>query len=135
MVKEIGYNVIAVDIELERFKKILEHFDIPAVKADLERDRIAIDDEFCDCVVFSEVLEHLSPYYVSHALTEINRITKTGGYLILTTPNVASLFRRLKLLLSRSPIYRYNVKGYTKLEVEKLLKKNGFQILRSVRAR
>jgi 2-polyprenyl-3-methyl-5-hydroxy-6-metoxy-1,4-benzoquinol methylase len=79
MMKEIGYNVIAVDIEPDRFKKILELFDIPAVKADLEKDRIAIDNEFCDCVVFSEVLEHFSPYYVSHALTEINRITKTGG--------------------------------------------------------
>jgi hypothetical protein len=49
----------------------------------------------------------------------------------LTTPNVASLFRRLKLLLGRSPIYRYHVKEYTKLEVETLLKKNGFRILRS----
>jgi len=30
--KELGHNVIAVDVEPERFKKILEYFDIPSVR-------------------------------------------------------------------------------------------------------
>jgi len=54
-----------------------------------------------------------------------------GGKLIVTTPNIASLFRRLKLLLGKQPVYRLHVKEYTKYEVEELLRNSGFKILES----
>jgi len=47
---------------------------------------------------------------------------KMRGYLILTTPNIASLFRRLKLLLGKQPIYRHHVREYTMEEVLELIK-------------
>ena len=130
MIKLSGYdNVLAVDIEPEEYGEIARFFGIPVARADLERDRIPVDDGACDCVVFSEVLEHLNPYYVHHALAEINRVLRVSGVLILTTPNVASLFRRLKLLLGRSPVYRYHVREYTKDEVRRLLLDSGFRIV------
>ncbi|MFZ8857734.1 MAG: hypothetical protein ACO2O1_05775 [Candidatus Caldarchaeales archaeon] len=51
---------------------------------------------------------------------------KPGRYLILTTPNIASLFRRFKLLLGRQPIYRYHVREYTMSKVLAMLEKAGF---------
>jgi 2-polyprenyl-3-methyl-5-hydroxy-6-metoxy-1,4-benzoquinol methylase len=53
-----------------------------------------------DYAMFTEVLEHIHYYYVPLVLSKINRALKLGGVLILATPNIASLFRRLRLLLS-----------------------------------
>ncbi|MEM4888747.1 MAG: hypothetical protein QXJ64_04840, partial [Thermosphaera sp.] len=52
-----------------------------------------------------------------------------GGRLILTTPNIASLFRRLRLLLGAQPQYVTHVHEYTKREVVELLEKHGFRVL------
>jgi len=51
--------------------------------------------------------------------------------LILTTPNIASLFRRLRLMLCLQPQYRYHVHEYTKSEVEQLLQQYGFNVVES----
>jgi SAM-dependent methyltransferase len=61
-------------------------------------------------------------------LSKINRALKPGGVLILTTPNIASLFRRLRLLLGIQPIYHYHVREYTMKEVVSLLREAGFEI-------
>ena len=51
---------------------------------------------------------------------------------LITTPNIASFFRRLKLLTGKTPIYRLHVREYTKYEVEELLRNSGFKILESL---
>ncbi len=81
--------------------------------------------------IFAEVIEHLNPYYVPEVMRKINKAMAMNARLILTTPNIASLFRRLKLLLGVQPQYRYHIHEYTKNEVEKLLVENGFKIIRS----
>jgi SAM-dependent methyltransferase len=70
----------------------------------VERDPIPHQDNTFDLVVFNEILEHLpqSPVLV---LQELCRVTQTGGSLILTTPNIARLSNRVKLLLGRSVMY------------------------------
>ena len=62
---------------------------------------------------------------------EENRALKMRGYLILTMLNIASLFRRLKLLLGKQPIYRHHVREYTMEEVLELIKRAGFDIVES----
>jgi len=76
-------------------------------------------------------LEHLHYYYVPSVLEKINRALKIKGYLILTTPNIASLFRRLKLLLGKQPIYKHHVREYTMEEVLELIKGAGFDVIES----
>ena len=129
MLKVLGYEVTAIDIEPKPYIDIAKRFNIKVIKSDLERNHIDVPNEYFDCVVLSEVLEHLNPYYVKFTLSEINRILRKEGILILTTPNIASLFRRLKLLLGKQPVYRYHVKEYTKKEIEELLQQCGFEIL------
>lgn len=127
----MGFEVIAVDFDPEEYRSIAETCQVQAVRADLERDRVPVGDEWTDCAIFSEVLEHINPYYVGHALSEISRVLRPGGILVLTTPNIASLFRRIRLLLGIQPQYRLHVHEYTKPEVEDLLGRHGFRVLRS----
>ncbi|MEM1632378.1 MAG: class I SAM-dependent methyltransferase [Thermofilum sp.] len=125
----MGYDVVAVDYDPAEYSTVASACGVRVIKADLERDELDLADDSMDCALFAEVLEHLNPYYVSHTMSEINRVLKPGGKLILTTPNIASLFRRLRLLLGIQPQYATHVREYTKKEVEKLLLEHGFRVL------
>lgn len=47
---------------------------------------IPFDDEYFDCVIASEVLEHLDDSILTKAVSEIHRVLKLGGTVIITTP-------------------------------------------------
>jgi len=64
------------------------------------------DGEF-DAVLCLEVLEHV--FFPAQVVSEMVRVLKPGGYLIVTTPNVAYWRRRLDLLL----LGRWNPFGYS----------------------
>ncbi|MEM1645858.1 MAG: class I SAM-dependent methyltransferase [Ignisphaera sp.] len=125
----MGYKVTAVDYDPAEYSIIASACGVKTVRADLERDRLDLADASVDCAVFAEVLEHLNPYYVGHTMSEVSRVLKPGGKLILTTPNIASLFRRLRLLLGVQPQYVTHVHEYTKKEVVELLERHGFRVL------
>lgn len=57
---------------------------------DAEKDPFPYANESFDTVLCCELLEHLTADPM-HMMSEINRILKPGGSLILTTPNIASL--------------------------------------------
>jgi len=125
----MGYNVVAFDVCPEPYRKIAEACNISVVRCDLERDELGVDN--ADCAVFTEVLEHLHYYYVPLVLSKINKALKLGGVLVLTTPNVTSLFRRLRPLLGIQPVYRYHVREYTMSEVLTLLREAGFEVVKA----
>jgi SAM-dependent methyltransferase len=93
------------------------------------------DDGHFDIVIFTEVLEHLSRDPLQ-TMAEINRITKPGGYLLLSTPNCASVRSVIRILRGGNPnIYpvyqrrpstdRHNHE-YVPWEIRELLKLCGF---------
>ncbi len=49
-------------------------------------EKIPLGNNYGDCVICTEVLEHVKK--PAHALKEINRVLKPGGMLVLTTPMV-----------------------------------------------
>jgi SAM-dependent methyltransferase len=55
-------------------------------------------DQSFDLVVLTEVIEHLENHRA--ALTEMARVLRPGGHLILTTPNIMRLDSRLGFMLS-----------------------------------
>lgn len=88
-----------------------------------------------DLVIALEIIEHL--FDTDHFLAEIARVLKPGGYLILSTPNLASLTNRLKLLFGYYPKYlEYSRTGaghlhlYTPRILLHQTKENGLQPLR-----
>ena len=64
---------------------------------------IPFPDEEADLIVCQEGIEHFSDQMI--AFKEFNRVLKTGGKLILTTPNYSSLKSKLSYLLNESEKY------------------------------
>lgn len=127
--RKMGYNVIAFDVDPEPYMKIAKACNIDVVRCDLERDELGVDNS--DCAVFTEVLEHLHYYYAPLVLSRISKALKPGGALKLTTPNIASLFKRLRLSLGIQPQYRFHVHEYTIKEVVTLLREAGFEVIKA----
>jgi glycosyltransferase involved in cell wall biosynthesis len=78
-------------IDGERFHCTLELFDA-------EKDRFPYDDNYFSTVLCCELVEHLTADPM-HMMAEINRILRSGGCLVLTTPNIGSL-RAIHAILS-----------------------------------
>jgi SAM-dependent methyltransferase len=102
-----------------------------------EKDKFPFEDACFDIVLFCEVLEHLTrdPMF---AISEINRILKHGGRVIITTPNIIRLEALYKVLMGYSPYFyatypkngctdRHN-REYAPNEVALLLEKGGFEL-------
>ncbi len=85
--KRRGYDVTSIDVE-PRFEGCLQ------VDAN---QGLPFDDDRFDLVWCSEVLEHLED--PGFAMSELRRVARPGGDLVLTTPNsYALLFRALALI-------------------------------------
>jgi SAM-dependent methyltransferase len=95
-----GVNVYGTDISAKAVK-LAEDKGITAFCVDLSCQRIPIDSEYFDAVFAGEVIEHV--FDTDHFLDEIHRVLKPGGSLVLTTPNLASLYNRLALLIGYEP--------------------------------
>jgi len=88
---------------------------------------------FCDC------LEHLivDPIWT---LLEFNRVLRTGGQLIITTPNIAALYRAYAILKGETPateseikpcaIYQRHNREWTLTEISSVLGSCGFRNIR-----
>jgi SAM-dependent methyltransferase len=72
-----------VSIEGEEFTCEVDLFDA-------EKDRFPYPDEHFATVLCCELIEHL-PSDPMHMMSEINRVLRRGGHLVLTTPNITSL--------------------------------------------
>ena len=101
----------------------------------LEAESFPYDDDSFDVVLFCEIIEHLLTDPV-HALTEIKRVLKPGGDLVLTTPNVARLENARKIIAGENvydpysghgPYGRHN-REYTQEDLFSLLVANGFAV-------
>ncbi len=88
-----------------------------------------------DLVVFSEVIEHFNAD-PAHALHEINRTLRPGGWLVLTTVNVASVLGLRRLSVGEAPYAMANIHGhrgdrhqreYAPLELQRLVAAHGFE--------
>lgn len=106
---ELGFRrFLGVDFfALPAERSFLEELpDARLLEANFNSDEFlgAIDDGSVDCVVSTEVLEHLY-HHPSGYLTECWRILRPGGLLLLSTPNPCNLTRALKLIAGRSPVW------------------------------
>jgi glycosyltransferase involved in cell wall biosynthesis/SAM-dependent methyltransferase len=119
-----------------------EQFSCDVELFDAEKDRFAYDDEYFSTVLCCELLEHLTEDPM-HMMSEINRILKLGGHLVLTTPNIGSL-RAIAAILEgyhpgffpayirapedgSEPEARHN-REYTPKEIVLLLLDSGFEV-------
>lgn len=95
---------ILADID-ENLCNISEEFTTRGFKSlniDVSSDMIPFKNDYFDFVYAGEVIEHL--WNPDFAIREMHRVTKTGGTILLTTPNLASWYNRLLLLIGLMPI-------------------------------
>ncbi len=119
------------------FECDIDHFDA-------ERDVFPYPDAAFDTVLCCELIEHLFSDPM-HMMSEINRILKPGGYLVLTTPNLGSRRAIAGILEGYHPSFfpayirprkegeeaeaRHN-REYVPMEIQHLLTDSGFEVVR-----
>ncbi len=90
-----GYSVVAVDFNSDDWKSK----SIPLRTQDLDSEfasSLLTDEAKFDAVVAIEIIEHLENPF--RFVRECSKLLKPGGHLIITTPNVESVFSRLIFL-------------------------------------
>lgn len=108
----------------------------PVYRVNLETTPIPVEDETFDYVVCTEVIEHMEqdPMFM---MSEINRVLKPEGVLVLTTPNILSSHGISKMLRGEEPYFymtyrkdgsldRHNYEYSVKSLIE-VLKASGFK--------
>lgn len=122
--------IAAIDISSESLSRCSSNCEY-LQKANLELDKFDFEDDFFDVVVSFEVLEHLQD--PSNYLKEVQRVTKPGGLILMSLPNIASFISRVRLLLGVLPPAIANdpthVSFYRKRDIEKLFKKIGLSAI------
>lgn len=108
---------------------------------DAEKDRFPYENAHFDTVICGELIEHLFEDPM-HLMSEINRILKPGGHVVLTTPNIAS-YRGISAILQGfhpglfHAYIKPNEQGeadprhnreYTPREIHQLLENSGFEV-------
>ena len=105
------------------------------LNCDLQQQRIPVDDDSIDLVTCFETIEHvLDPM---HLLIEANRVLRSGGRIILSTPNVLSWASLVRSAIGRHPLHypwllpdrhtnRHNIE-YTPGQLGSLLESAGFE--------
>jgi 2-polyprenyl-3-methyl-5-hydroxy-6-metoxy-1,4-benzoquinol methylase len=95
----LGIRSAAVDLPYfhDKFARASRTFGVDYRACDVLREVLPLADDSFDYVTYLDVIEHhhRSPKGV---LDEIHRVLKPGGCLIITTPNQASIYNRLRLL-------------------------------------
>ena len=94
-------NIYGIDISQKALALAKKKYPkIKFIYADAQA-RLPFNNNFFELVISGEHIEHL--VNTDHYLKEINRVTKTNGVLIITTPNLASWFNRILLLFGKQP--------------------------------
>lgn len=98
---ELKASVVGIDLSREMIK-VANKNGIEAKIVDLDQ-RWPFNSSSFDCVIILQVLEHV--FNPDNLVQESRRVLKRGGYLIVTTPNLAAWFNRILLLLGFQPFF------------------------------
>jgi SAM-dependent methyltransferase len=125
----------------DEFSAAFRDYRCQFTAADILREPLPFPASRFLLLTFSEVLEHLPPERLNFVLSELARVLRPGGVLLMSSPNQASLENRLRLLsgtsilampdrlVSASDIFGH-IRLYTTSEMESAMSKLGFSVER-----
>jgi 2-polyprenyl-3-methyl-5-hydroxy-6-metoxy-1,4-benzoquinol methylase len=101
---EMGFQVVSADRSFDEPHRLPRPVEIDLNGA------LPFPDGYFDGIVSVETIEHLENPWCF--VRELSRITRTGGFIIITSPNVENLQSRLRMLLQGELIWfgRGNIK-------------------------
>jgi len=143
---DIGCNDCSITSFLpkNRFKYLGIDLSRPALQRGKHRQRILSDacnlpflDQTVDVVSCFEIIEHTQE--PDQMMTEIARVLKPNGKLLVSTPNQQSLFIKIQNTahLPRFHDWRYvetHYQTFTPQKLDSLLKQHGFTITKKIRS-
>lgn len=95
---DIGYNVYSADIDGNEFKAETKFEELDFNDSSQANSFIVKNENSFDLVLGIEVIEHVeNPWQY---IRDLKRLTKPGGYILITTPNITSWYSRVKFFLS-----------------------------------
>ncbi|MEI8067724.1 MAG: class I SAM-dependent methyltransferase [Candidatus Shapirobacteria bacterium] len=130
-------NFFGIEASEKAYKLSLKK-NIKVIKFFFNDNKLPYKGNLFDIVIAGEIIEHI--YDTDQFLKEIRRILKPNGYLLISTPNIASLPRRLMLLLGINPIIETtpnkidssgHIRYFTFKSLSNLIKENKFKIIKS----
>jgi SAM-dependent methyltransferase len=141
---KLGCRVAAVDYcsSAKIYREIAAGYGVDYRECDVGAQPLPFSDGMFDFVTYTDVIEH-HPFSSKRVLQEIHRVLVPGGQLILLTPNHASIYNRVKLLIGQSvhddldyffdtcagdPIYDGHHREYTRREVRTILQRAQFRV-------
>ena len=93
----------------------LRDLGVSVTSIDIEHAQLPFNAHFFDVIICNQVLEHTKEIF--WVISEIARVLKIGGTLILGVPNLGSLHNRLALLAGYQPpaiaVFGPHVRGFT----------------------
>ena len=140
----MGYDVTGVDIDPSRFSTMIEAEGLRVLQSNFETERVQLPDGTADLIAFHEVFEHLRIDLIA-TFEEVFRLTKPGGVVLVSTPNLRSV-RGIRNFLQRGKAYALtpsiydeyeklrklghmgHVREYTPAEVTEFLSRVGFEV-------
>jgi SAM-dependent methyltransferase len=142
------YYGVGLDFSQE-YREKMEGYGVELLECDLEprlylnggrATSIPIDKETVDTIIFTDVIEHF--YDPFHPLQEINRVSKLGAVMILTTDNLTRFGSLLSFIRGNScnvPLiegnlfytgdWRPHFREYARDELYQLLQWAGFEVI------
>lgn len=92
-------HIYGVDI-VKDFVELFNARGMIGTESDIMKDSLPFNDNFFDAVICGSILEHtLKP---KDLISEVSRVVKDDGLLILTVPNAISIRARLNFLRGRN---------------------------------
>ncbi|MCR4291108.1 MAG: class I SAM-dependent methyltransferase [Candidatus Scalindua sp.] len=117
-------RVYGIELKPKFVKLAKKHFKVLGI--DLEHDTFPFQDQEIEVIVCNQVIEHLKNIFLP--LSEMDRVLRIGGHLIIGIPNIAALHNRFFILFGRQPscsvINGPHIRSFTHKEFLKFIKQN-----------
>ena len=114
--------------------EVLGRLGVTVASIDIEHAVLPFDSDFFDVVICNQVLEHTKEIF--WVISEIARVMKRGGTLILGVPNLGSLHNRIALLTGHQPpaiaVFGPHVRGFAVPDLRDFLETGGILKVKKV---
>lgn len=113
IIKKLRLTVYGIDGAKDALKEA-EKRGVITTLGDVS-EALPYEEGYFDFVFAGEIIEHLLD--TKCFLKEIHRVLKPNGYLVITTPNLARIDDRIKLLFGKSPRHTTPIHPYLYLHI------------------
>jgi len=107
---------------------ICEQSNITIFPIDIEKTAIPIEDHFFDIVIMNQVIEHTKEIFF--IFSEVSRILKPDGIVIIGVPNLASFHNRILLFIGQQPtcidVLGPHIRGFTIPSLKKFIETDDY---------